>query len=67
MMQYSRTTIINNIYDWMVATHNFGVVNREGGNGLDFLSAGDARISVNPTPTPGQDGLLTERGAASGE
>ncbi len=59
MVQHSRTTIINDVYDWMVGTRNFGVVNREGGNGLDFLSAGDPRISFNPTAAPGQDGSLT--------
>jgi hypothetical protein len=36
MMQYSRTTIINNIYDWMIDTHNFGVVNREGATASIF-------------------------------
>ena len=43
----------------MVATRNFGVVDREGGNGLDYLSSGDPRISFNPTAAPGQDGSPT--------
>jgi hypothetical protein len=59
MIQHSRTTIINDVYDWMVGTRNFGVVNREGGNGLDYLSAGDPRIRFNPTAAPGQDGSPT--------
>ncbi len=59
LVQHSRTTIINDVYDWMVGTRNFGVVNREGGNGLDYLATGDPRISFNPTPAAGQDGSLT--------
>ncbi|MCC6318698.1 MAG: hypothetical protein IT361_13535 [Gemmatimonadaceae bacterium] len=55
MVQHSRTTIVNDVYDWMVATPNFGVVNREGGNGLDYLSSGDPRIKFGAT-RPGQDG-----------
>lgn len=58
-VQHSRTTIVNAVWDWMVATRNFGVVNREGINGLDYLSAGDPRIPFNPTPGAGQDGSLT--------
>lgn len=58
MVQHSRTTIINDVYDWMVGTRNFGVVNREGGNGLDYLSAGDPRIRFGTT-APGQDGSPT--------
>lgn len=58
-VQHSRTTIINDVFDWMVATRNFGVVDREGGNGLDYLSSGDPRIKFNPTAAPGQDGSLT--------
>lgn len=58
-VEHSRTTIINDVFDWMVATRNFGVVDREGGNGLDYLSSGDPRIVFNPTAAPGQDGSLT--------
>ena len=58
-VQHSRTTIINDVFDWMVATRNFGVVDREGGNGLDYLSSGDPRIKFNPVASPGQDGSLT--------
>jgi starch-binding outer membrane protein, SusD/RagB family len=57
-VQHSRTTIINDIYDWMVGTRNFGVVNREGINGQDYLSAGDPRIRFGTT-APGQDGSPT--------
>ncbi|MBC7897396.1 MAG: hypothetical protein H7066_18405 [Cytophagaceae bacterium] len=56
MVQHSKTTIINDVFDWMVATPNFGVVNREGGTGLDYLSANDPRISFDPAPKAGQDG-----------
>jgi hypothetical protein len=59
LVQHSRTTIINDVYDWMVGTKNFGVVNREGGNGLDYLSSGDPRISFAATAVPGQDGSPT--------
>jgi hypothetical protein len=58
-VQHSKTTIINDVYDWMVGTRNFGVVDKEGQNGLDYLSAGDPRIQFDPTPRPGQDGSLT--------
>lgn len=55
LVQHSKTTIINDVYDWMVATPNFGVVNREGGTGLDYLTANDVRIKFGAT-RPGQDG-----------
>ncbi len=58
LIQHSRTTIINDVYDWMVATRNFGVVDREGGNGLNYLTAGDPRIKFGTT-APGQDGSPT--------
>ncbi|MBV6522085.1 MAG: hypothetical protein MNPFHGCM_02230 [Gemmatimonadaceae bacterium] len=57
-IQHSRTTIVNDVYDWMVATRNFGVVDREGGNGLNYLSANDPRIKFGTT-APGQDGSPT--------
>ena len=57
-IQHSKTTIINDVYDWMVATRNFGVVDREGGNGLNYLSSGDPRIKFGTT-APGQDGSPT--------
>jgi hypothetical protein len=54
------TSIVNVIYDWMVATRNFGASDREGGNGLDFLSSHDPRIKVDATKlVPGQDGTPT--------
>ena len=41
----------------MFATPNFGPSDKEGGNGLDYVSSGDPRIKVNATKTrPGQDG-----------
>ncbi len=61
-LTYSSLTasIVNVVYDWMVATRNFGASDKEGGNGLDFLSSKDPRIKVDPTKTaPGQDGNPT--------
>jgi hypothetical protein len=62
---YSTTTIINAMYDWMNATLNFAPADREGGVGLDFVSANDPRVTVRrsstapfaPTPRSGQDGV----------
>ena len=56
-VEYSNTTIINDVYDWMFATSNFGPSDKEGGAGLDFVSSKDPRIKVDATKTrPGQDG-----------
>ena len=50
----------NAIYDWGNATKNFGAVDKEGGNGLDYISSGDPRIKVDPTKvSAGQDGTRT--------
>jgi hypothetical protein len=60
---YSTTTIVNAMYDWMNATLNFAPADREGGVGLDFVSANDPRVTVRrgtngaPTPRAGQDGV----------
>jgi hypothetical protein len=60
--EYSAVSNVNVIYDWMVATANFSPSDREGGNGLDFVSARDPRIQVArnaagaPTTRLGQDG-----------
>jgi len=54
---FSNTTIINDVYDWMFATPNFGPSDKEGGVGLDYVSSKDPRIKVDATKTrPGQDG-----------
>ena len=54
---FSATTIVNDVYDWMYATPNFGPSDKEGGVGLDYVSSGDPRIKVDATKTrPGQDG-----------
>jgi len=54
---FSNTTIVNDVYDWMFATPNFGPSDKEGINGLDYVSSGDPRIKVDATKTrPGQDG-----------
>jgi starch-binding outer membrane protein, SusD/RagB family len=60
---YSTSTIVNAMYDWMNATLNFAPADREGGVGLDFVSANDPRVTVRrgtngaPTPRAGQDGV----------
>ena len=55
-VEFSNTTIINDVYDWMFATPNFGPSDREGGNGLNYVSSGDPRIKVDATRTrPGQE------------
>lgn len=54
--EYSATTLVNTIYDWMVGTANFGPSDREGGNGLNFISANDPRVVVSSASRLGQDG-----------
>jgi hypothetical protein len=60
--EYSQSSLVNVIYDWMVATANFSPSDKEGGNGLDFVSARDPRIQVArnasgvATTRLGQDG-----------
>ena len=34
---FSATTIVNDVYDWMFATPNFGPSDKEGINGLDYV------------------------------
>jgi hypothetical protein len=59
---YSTSTVINAVYDWMNGTLNYAPADREGGNGLPFVSANDPRVTVirgtngQPTPRAGQDG-----------
>ena len=59
---YSATSVVNAVYDWMNATLNYAPADREGGNGMDFISANDPRVTVirnaagAPTPRAGQDG-----------
>ena len=56
-VEFSATTIVNDVYDWMFATPNFGPADKEGGNGLNYVTSGDPRIKVDATKTrPGQDG-----------
>ena len=56
----SSTSGINNaIYDWANATRNFGAVNKEGINGLDYVTAKDPRVLIDGTRVQaGQDGTL---------
>jgi hypothetical protein len=56
-VEYSATTIVNDVYDWMYATPNFGPADREGGNGLNYVTSLDPRVRVDrSTQRPGQDG-----------
>jgi hypothetical protein len=60
--EYSSSTSlsVNDVYDWMLATKNFGASDKEGVNGLNYVSAGDPRILVDGTKVgPGQDGTPT--------
>ena len=59
---FSASTIVNAMYDWMNATLNFAPADREGGVGLDYVSANDPRVTVlrtgtTPTLRSGQDGV----------
>jgi hypothetical protein len=63
-ISYSATTVVNSIYNWMNATLNYAPADREGGNGVDFVSANDPRVTVRRDATtgaalrqPGQDGI----------
>jgi len=54
------TGVVNAIYDWMNSTKNFGASDKEGGNGLDYVSSKDPRIKVDGTKIGrGQDGTPT--------
>jgi starch-binding outer membrane protein, SusD/RagB family len=61
-ISYSTTSVVNAVYDWMNATLNYAPANREGTNGLDYITANDPRVTVRrgsdgqPTPRSGQDG-----------
>ncbi|MDB4891735.1 MAG: hypothetical protein JWL61_3590 [Gemmatimonadetes bacterium] len=53
----SSSGLNNGIYDWANATRNFGAVNKEGGNGLDYVVAKDPRVLIDGTKIQaGQDG-----------
>ena len=62
LISYSSTSVVNAIYDWMNGTLNYAPADREGGNGMDYISARDPRVTVirnaagAPTPRAGQDG-----------
>ncbi|MEO7084963.1 MAG: hypothetical protein ABI442_16250, partial [Gemmatimonadaceae bacterium] len=54
------TGVANAIYDWMNSTKNFGASDKEGGNGLDYVSSKDPRVRVDGTKiSRGQDGTPT--------
>lgn len=51
--------VVNAIYDWSSATQNFGASDKEGGNGLDYVSSKDPRVRVDGSKTiKGQDGSV---------
>ncbi len=53
----SSSGLNNGVYDWANATRNFGAVNKEGVNGLDYVAAKDPRVLVDGTKVQaGQDG-----------
>jgi hypothetical protein len=60
---YSSASIVNAVFDWMNTTLNFAPADREGGNGLPFVSANDPRVTVKRTAAgavalqAGQDGV----------
>ena len=56
---FSKSTagVVNAMYDWMSGTRNFGASDKEGGNGLDFVSSKDPRVKIDGTKIlRGQDG-----------
>jgi hypothetical protein len=55
----SSSGINNGVYDWANATRNFGAVNKEGINGLDYVTAKDPRVLIDGTKLQaGQDGTV---------
>jgi hypothetical protein len=58
------SSIVNAAYDWLVATQSLGPADKEGENGLDFVSANDPRVPVmrddsgNIIEQAGQDGTM---------
>jgi len=55
----STAGVVNAMYDWMSGTRNFGASDKEGGNGLPYVSSKDPRILVNGAKTSrGQDGSI---------
>jgi hypothetical protein len=62
-IQFSETTIVNAIYDWMFGTLNYAPPDREGTNGVNWVTARDPRVPVqrdasgNPVRRAGQDGI----------
>jgi hypothetical protein len=56
---FSKSTagVVNAMYDWMSGTRNFGASDKEGANGLDFVSSKDPRVKIDGTKIlRGQDG-----------
>jgi hypothetical protein len=62
LVNFSKLTtgVVNAIYDWMNSTKNFGASDKEGTNGLDYVSSKDQRVLVDgSTVGRGQDGTPT--------
>lgn len=59
-MSNATTLTINSAFNWFTSTKNFGASDKEGINGLDYVSSRDPRIAVDGTRLgAGQDGTLT--------
>lgn len=57
LFSQSTTGVVNALFDWMNNSRNFGASDKEGGNGLDFVSSKDPRVNVDgATILRGQDG-----------
>jgi hypothetical protein len=57
LFSQSTTGVVNALFDWMSSTRNFGASDKEGGNGLDFVSSKDPRVKVDGAKIlRGQDG-----------
>ncbi len=49
---HSVSAYSNNIWNWNNLTRRYSVANNEGGNGLNFATAGDPRVQVCQAPCP---------------
>jgi hypothetical protein len=49
----------NGVYDFAWLSRRWSVANNEGGNGLDFVTAGDPRVQVDSDARGGFDGFST--------
>lgn len=49
---HSVASFSNNLWNWNNLTRRYSVANNEGGNGLNFATAGDPRVPVCEAPCP---------------